>query len=120
VLQHVALPEEVALLTDLAAVGDGPAPDDSPTAEGSFRSWDHLLFSAKESVYKAWFPLTGAWLGFTDALLGLRPDGTFSVRFLVPVPETASALHSLRGRWLSERGLILTASVVTGQAAEPA
>jgi len=26
-------------------------------------SWDRLLFSAKESVYKAWFPLTGRWLG---------------------------------------------------------
>lgn len=28
--------------------------------------WDRLLFSAKESVYKAWFPLTRAWLGFQD------------------------------------------------------
>nr|WP_245876911.1 4'-phosphopantetheinyl transferase superfamily protein [Streptomyces uncialis] len=29
--------------------------------------WDRLLFSAKESVYKTWFPLTGAWLGFEEA-----------------------------------------------------
>jgi 4'-phosphopantetheinyl transferase EntD len=31
--------------------------------------WDRLLFSAKESVYKAWFPLAGRWLGFEDARL---------------------------------------------------
>jgi hypothetical protein len=25
-------------------------------------NWDRLLFSAKEAVYKAWFPLVGEWL----------------------------------------------------------
>ncbi|MCM3886560.1 4'-phosphopantetheinyl transferase superfamily protein [Frankia sp. R82] len=35
--------------------------------------WDRLLFSAKESVYKAWFPLAGRWLGFEDAALTLDP-----------------------------------------------
>ena len=29
--------------------------------------WDRLLFSAKESVFKAWFPLAQRWLGFEDA-----------------------------------------------------
>lgn len=29
-------------------------------------SWDRLTFSAKESVYKAWFPTYGKWLDFTD------------------------------------------------------
>jgi 4'-phosphopantetheinyl transferase EntD len=29
--------------------------------------WDRLLFCAKESVYKAWYPVTGRWLGFEDA-----------------------------------------------------
>ena len=50
--------------------------------------WDRLLFSAKESVYKAWFPLTGRWLGFEDAVLAVDPfEGTFSVRLLVPGPS---------------------------------
>lgn len=31
--------------------------------------WDRLLFSAKESVYKAWFPMTGRWLDFSEAVL---------------------------------------------------
>jgi 4'-phosphopantetheinyl transferase EntD len=29
--------------------------------------WDRLLFSAKESIYKAWFPLAKCWLGFESA-----------------------------------------------------
>lgn len=29
--------------------------------------WDRVLFCAKEATYKAWFPLTGRWLGFEDA-----------------------------------------------------
>lgn len=28
--------------------------------------WDRLLFSVKESVFKAWFPLTHCWLDFDD------------------------------------------------------
>ena len=40
------------------------SPASSPTC-----AWDKILFSAKESVYKAWFPLTGRWLGFEDAEL---------------------------------------------------
>ena len=30
-------------------------------------SWDRLVFCAKEAVYKAWFPLARARLGFEDA-----------------------------------------------------
>ena len=37
--------------------------------------WGRLLFSAKESVYKAWYPLTGRWLGFEDARLTIDPGG---------------------------------------------
>ncbi|WP_045878091.1 4'-phosphopantetheinyl transferase superfamily protein [Pseudofrankia sp. DC12] len=33
--------------------------------------WDRLLFCAKESVYKTWFPLAGGWLGFEEALVTL-------------------------------------------------
>ncbi|MFE3270055.1 4'-phosphopantetheinyl transferase [Streptomyces sp. NPDC059215] len=37
--------------------------------------WDRLLFSAKESVYKAWFPLMGQWLDFLEADIDLFEDG---------------------------------------------
>lgn len=29
--------------------------------------WDRLVFSAKEAVYKAWYPVRRTWLGFGDA-----------------------------------------------------
>jgi 4'-phosphopantetheinyl transferase EntD len=68
-------------------------------------SWDRLLFSAKESVYKAWFPLTGRWLGFCDARITVNPaDGTFAARLLV----AGAPLTGFGGRWLARDGLILT------------
>jgi 4'-phosphopantetheinyl transferase EntD len=66
--------------------------------------WDRLLFSAKESVYKTWFPLTRRWLGFEEADVTISADGTFAARLLVPGP-----VATFSGRWLVERGLVLTA-----------
>ncbi|HWS37588.1 MAG TPA: 4'-phosphopantetheinyl transferase superfamily protein [Actinoplanes sp.] len=67
--------------------------------------WDRLLFSAKESVYKVWYPLTGRWLGFEEAALEIDPErGTFTARILVDSPFV-----TLTGRYLIERDLIVTA-----------
>jgi 4'-phosphopantetheinyl transferase EntD len=56
------------------------------------------LFSAKEAVYKAWFPFTGENLGFFDAPITLTPDGTFSI----PLPSP------LEGRWLCVNCILVT------------
>jgi len=70
--------------------------------------WDRLIFSAKESVYKAWFPLTRAWLDFPDATLDIDPtDGAFTARLLVEPPPGAP--REFRGRYLVENGLVITA-----------
>jgi 4'-phosphopantetheinyl transferase EntD len=77
-------------------------------------SWDRLLFSAKESVYKAWFPLTSKWLNFTQASLTVDPAaGTFAARLLVPadMPD-GRPLTGFAGRWLARDGLVLTAITV--------
>ncbi|AHH96885.1 4'-phosphopantetheinyl transferase family protein [Kutzneria albida] len=76
--------------------------------------WDRLLFSAKESVYKAWFPLTGLWLGFTDAHLTFDPAAqTFHATLLVDPPEVAGRpLTGFDGRYLVREGLVLTAIAV--------
>ncbi|MEV2255116.1 4'-phosphopantetheinyl transferase superfamily protein [Streptomyces sp. NPDC050147] len=75
--------------------------------------WDRLLFSAKESVYKAWFPLTGRWLGFEDARLFLHPDGTFTAALLVPGPTVAGReLTGFAGTWLIRDGIAVTAVVL--------
>jgi 4'-phosphopantetheinyl transferase EntD len=86
----------------------------SLTAEGMGSvAVDRLLFSAKESVYKAWFPLTGRWLGFEDALVDLREDGSFGVRLRVDPPIVSGRpLSGIRGRWTAGPTLLLTAVVV--------
>jgi enterobactin synthetase component D / holo-[acyl-carrier protein] synthase len=121
VLDRVSLPGERAMLRDLAALRGLAAPGPR---------WDLLLFSAKESVYKAWFPMTGRWLGFEDAELTIDPGagdpgaGTFAARILVPdLSATDGAAPGgrgpgapvpgvLSGRWLSSDGILLTAVTV--------
>ena len=79
--------------------------------------WDRLLFSAKESVYKAWFPLAGRWLDFTEASVTVDPDaGTFSAALLVPGPVARGrTLAGFCGRWMTGRGLVLTAIAVPAE-----
>lgn len=76
--------------------------------------WDRLLFSAKESVYKAWFPLAGRWLDFAEASVTVDPDaGTFTAALLVPGPVVGGrTLTGFAGRWMVARGLVLTAIAV--------
>ncbi len=102
VLDLVSLPAERARLAALAATAPGVC-------------WDRLLFSAKESVYKAWFPLTRRWLGFEEADVTIGTDGTFTARLLT---ATAPAPGVFAGRWLAASGLLLTAVTVAGPAAD--
>ncbi|MDQ0752684.1 4'-phosphopantetheinyl transferase EntD [Streptomyces africanus] len=106
VLPAVALPSETERLRHLAA----QRPD---------VHWDRLLFSAKEAVYKAWFPLTGKWLDFTEADIELSPDpgdrprGTFRATLLVPGPRVGDRrLDHFDGRWTTDHGLVTTAIAV--------
>lgn len=73
--------------------------------------WDRLVFSAKESVYKAWFPLARSWLGFEDARVTLDPtSGGFQARLLVaPSPGVPA---DFRGRYRVADGLVVTAIAV--------
>ena len=78
--------------------------------------WDRLLFSAKESVYKTWFPLTRRWLGFEEAALLFSPGpdparGTFAVDLLVDDLPLVSGrpVRTLRGRYAATGGLVGTA-----------
>ncbi|GGL79256.1 4'-phosphopantetheinyl transferase [Streptomyces fumigatiscleroticus] len=106
VLPAVCLPEEARRLRRLA--GDHPGVH-----------FDRLLFSAKESVYKAWFPLTGQWLDFLEADIeisvdpGERRGGTFRATLLVPGPRVGGRhLTHFQGRWTAQRGLLATAVTV--------
>lgn len=79
--------------------------------------WDRLLFSAKECVFKAWFPLAHDWLGFDQAVVSFHPiECTFEVRLLVPLPAPfGGGREILAGRFLARDGLLLTAIVVPQQ-----
>lgn len=80
--------------------------------------WDRLLFSAKESVYKAWFPLTGKWLDFMEADIeveaaGTSPHGGFRATLLVPGPLVGGRrLGHFEGRWTVRHGLVATTVTV--------
>jgi 4'-phosphopantetheinyl transferase EntD len=108
---HEPLPQ--GLIADVARPEELPGLAALARAEPAL-AWDRLLFSAKESVYKAWFPLTGRWLGFEDAALELDPaERSFRARLLVPGPVLAGTeLRAFEGRWLVEDGLVLTAVAV--------
>ncbi|MFG2682504.1 4'-phosphopantetheinyl transferase [Streptomyces sp. NPDC048392] len=126
-------------LTDLASLGidaepDGPLPDgvlrgvSLPVEAARLRRldetrpgihWDRLLFSAKESVYKAWFPLTGLWLDFSEADIVISVDpadprrGTLHAALLVPGPTVdGRRLTHFDGRWTARDGLVATAVTV--------
>ena len=108
VLKSVSLPQEREQLTELARTHPGVC-------------WDRLLFCAKESIYKAWYPLARQWLGFEDALVTFEPDTTgFSARLLVPGPTVAGReLTGFTGRFLADEAQLVAAIAVpaTGEGA---
>jgi len=70
---------------------------------------DRLVFCAKEATYKCWFPLTRRWLGFPEAEIDIREDGTFMAYILArptPVPF-------FEGRWEERGGYIIASAFVT-------
>jgi 4'-phosphopantetheinyl transferase EntD len=91
----------VAPASDFLAAGvdvepNAPLPDDvvSTVGRADERQWlaggdsnlarDRLLFSIKESVYKAWFPLTHRWLEFSDVRVDVDlASASFEAELLV-------------------------------------
>jgi 4'-phosphopantetheinyl transferase EntD len=108
---NAALPEGV---TESITVPGEPGMLDRLAGSHPGTQWGRVLFSAKESVYKAWFPVTRRWLGFEDARLTIDPDiRTFAATLLVDGTriDDGPPLSVLRGRFVVDRGLILTAVV---------
>ncbi|MFD5323183.1 4'-phosphopantetheinyl transferase [Streptomyces sp. NPDC127092] len=124
---NVSLPDDV--LGAIALSGEQRHLRELSRAEPEVR-WDRLLFSAKEAVYKSWYPSTGQRLDFEDAALtftlnedtsagtndttdgGRRLGGGFTARILSAAAPAVALPDRLEGRWLAERGLLLTAITV--------
>lgn len=101
-----ALPDGVL---DLVTV-DGEVAHLAALPAGPEVCWDRLLFSAKEAVFKAWYPTTGRELSFREAELRFDPDRrTFTARLLVGGSPFDAILA---GRWQSGRGILVTAVTV--------
>jgi len=77
-------------------------------------AWDCVLFSAKEAVYKAWFPVMRTWLDFLDVSIRFNSDvNTFEVAFIrEPLAVGEHTLPILRGTFGVLSGYALTAIAV--------
>ncbi|MBK0372579.1 4'-phosphopantetheinyl transferase [Streptomyces californicus] len=107
ILEAVALPEEQVRIAELLRRDPGVR-------------WDRLLFSAKECVYKTWYPITGRPLGFEEATVDIDPaGGRFTARLAEhSVRGVPDAPRELTGRWMVGDGLVLAAIVRTAGPAD--
>jgi enterobactin synthetase component D / holo-[acyl-carrier protein] synthase len=85
-------------------------------------NWPTVLFSAKESVYKAWYPVFGTWLDFREVRVELSPTtptaGWFRVEPRTPNPMSPAETRfvgELAGRYDVDpvRGVVTTTAVLT-------
>jgi 4'-phosphopantetheinyl transferase EntD len=76
--------------------------------------WGCVVFSAKESVYKAWNPLTGLWLDYEDIAVRLDAEQrTFRARLTGSrSPARSRLMAGLRGAWSADDALTVTTAVL--------
>jgi 4'-phosphopantetheinyl transferase EntD len=100
VLELVATPAEQHRLT--------------PTQPGG-PHWDRLLFSAKEAIYKAWFPMVGDWLDHQDAEIVFHPHNHSFTALLSRngLIINGHHIHRLHGRWTRNHAILATAVVLS-------
>jgi 4'-phosphopantetheinyl transferase EntD len=101
VLDLVATPAERDRLAAAPLNSDGP-------------NWDRLLFSAKEAVYKAWFPLVGEWLDHQEVEIVFDAQGWSFAAELSRDGLIVDGRHvrRLHGRWGRNHGILATAVVL--------
>lgn len=133
---HAPLPGGV--LDVILATGPERDALDALTDRAPHVHWDRLLFSAKETVYKAWYPYHRRMLGFTEAELTFTHDefpgtpdgdgrqggaqrGTYTARLLIPGPLLADGVgpEVFTGRWIVRDGLLATAIAVPNSRPTP-
>jgi 4'-phosphopantetheinyl transferase EntD len=74
-----------------------------------------LIFSAKESVYKAWYPIARRWLDYLDAAIDFDVAGSaFSVRLLASAPlDGLGAPIAFTGRFAATPEHVFTVVTVS-------
>lgn len=99
------LPHEIIDLVALRGEQEWLGVQDDP-------GWDRVLFSAKESTYKAWYPVARRWLGFEDAFVRFNlDDASFTAEILLPKHELNNGPAFFEGRFRRTEDLVLTVAV---------
>ncbi len=82
--------------------------------KGGSVCWDRMLFSIKESVYKAWYPVTHRFLDFNEATVHIDAERrTFYAELHAPpVHVSGLPVAAFTGRWAASEGLLVSAIAV--------
>ncbi|WP_338784223.1 4'-phosphopantetheinyl transferase superfamily protein [Streptomyces sp. DG1A-41] len=74
-------------------------------------SWARLVFTAKESLFKAWFSVTRQPLGLGEIVVEVNPlSGEFHARTSAsPGRGHGALLNRWSGRWMARNGLLVAA-----------
>lgn len=69
-----------------------------------------IVFSAKETIYKALFPLVGVWIGFQEVKVSVDSEaGVFTASSSSPDDRVRALVPSLTGRFLRRPDFVVTA-----------
>lgn len=76
-------------------------------------NWDRLIFCAKESVFKAWYPCHQTWLDFLDVSITFFPESSnFDVNFISRGIDCKKRMRAIFcGRYLICADIMLTSVV---------
>ncbi|RLT97419.1 4'-phosphopantetheinyl transferase [Ketobacter sp.] len=70
---------------------------------------DKLIFSAKESIHKTYFPLNYHTLDFLDAKVEIEPSNSaFTATIIKPEPAPTVPIRTLQGNYCFDRGYVAT------------
>ena len=71
-----------------------------------------VVFSAKEALYKSWFPLARVFLDFGEADIELHHDGTLTA-FVHHDVASGVVPRRIPGRWMVGSGYVVTSTWIT-------
>jgi 4'-phosphopantetheinyl transferase EntD len=109
-LADICTPAEIDRLSEVAGTN-------SPV--WSELDWAKVVFSAKESFYKCYYPLAQTYLGFHDAEIDLFPEeSSFVARLIRPDAPDVEGHREIHGRFARDSHHIFTGVTVVESASE--
>ena len=76
--------------------------------------WDKVIFSAKESFYKAYFQITEQYLDYLEAEFFVEPENqSLSCHLLIPSPVSDLEGRTFQGKYKIADGYVFTAFAIS-------